>query len=127
MRLTFQVVRTVPSDTQDSLNLLVGSLLASEQSEDPVTLHDGGPFSGEGLTDCDLKNRFSRADRSMLIAKVYVFRDSVSYIGPGALGALLVFDGKQAEAVVKKNSCKSSYDSAGLNAAVQRNKLSRQP
>ena len=63
----------------------------------------------------------------MLTAKVYVFRDSVSYIGPGALGALLVFDGKKAAAVVRKNSCKSSHDIAGLNATLQRNKLSRQP
>ena len=91
MRLSPEVVRTVPSDTQDCLNLLVGSLLASEHSEDPVILHDGGPFSGEGLTDYDLKSFFSRADGSMLTARVYVFRDSVFHIGPGALDALLFF------------------------------------
>ena len=56
MRLTAEVVRTVLfANTQDILNILVGSLLENEPGEDTVILRDKRQFSGEGLTDDDWK------------------------------------------------------------------------
>ena len=39
------------SNTQDILNILIGSLLKHERSKESVILRDTGQFSGEGLTD----------------------------------------------------------------------------
>ena len=48
--------RIVETYTRDILN---GSLLENEQSEDPVILRDGGQSSGEGLTDGEWENIFT--------------------------------------------------------------------
>ena len=81
LRRTGEVVRTDRSftNTEDFLYILIGSLLEDEQTEEPVTLHDHGTFSGERLENDEWKCHLLLQERigTVLTAKVHVFPDAV--------------------------------------------------
>ena len=75
-------------ETQNYLNILIGSILEDELSEEPVILHDGGQFSDDVLTNDEWKSHVFLEEpnwKAMLTARVHVFSDSIFCTGPRAL------------------------------------------
>ena len=66
-------------NTQDILNISIGSVLEHEQDEEPVIKRDETQFSDEGLTDGEWKKHLLLEELigSMFSAKVRVFSNSM--------------------------------------------------
>ena len=77
------------SNAHEILNILIGSLIENERSEEPVILRDEGQFSGGGLADltdveCKIHLLLEESIGGMLTATAHVFSESVFCTVPGA-------------------------------------------
>ena len=74
-------------NTQDILNISIGSVFEHELDEEPVIMRDETQFSDEGLTDGEWKKHLLLEELigSMFSAKVRVFSNSMFCTSPRAL------------------------------------------
>ena len=105
------------TDTQDFLNMLIGSLLEDEQNEEPVILHDRGHCSGEGPEMMSgrviyfVKSRLEACSKPKCMSSPTQFSAQVQ--GQWIQPAHPKLEKMKAEAGMNKFSCKNRIVIAG--------------